>query len=80
MHEQHNINQKVPFTSSSPQKPNKSHHVSNHGGHSSKGDRNGRGASASKLIKPSLIDTKNFPKNHDYSPNSAQLQFHSSTR
>lgn len=51
------------------------------GGQSSaKGERNGRGASASKLIKPSLIDTKNFQKNQDYSPNSAQLQFHSSTK
>jgi hypothetical protein len=48
---------------------------------SSIGDRmNGRESSSSKLVKPSPIETKNLKKNVDYSPNSAQLQFHSSLK
>lgn len=38
----------------------------------------GRGTSASRILKPSPIDTKSLNRHLDYSPASAQLPFHSS--
>lgn len=71
---------------SSPQKVAKnqggavnSSHIGN--GHVILGEPSqGRGTSASRLVKPSPLDTKSLNRHLDYSPASAQLPFHSSQK
>jgi len=67
-----------------PQKPAKGQTGQFYQGHPSNGQatlisdhHQGRGTSASRILKPSPLDTKSLNRHLDYSPASAQLPFHS---